>query len=172
MRGLSGTKGRSLVVSTIILVAISLVTTAAAITYLISVEEAQTNVEQVVIRNVNVNPVPHLEQQTNRLFEGAGWTISITLTNKGNREATISNIFLNGNPLETYDNVAVFNGTQYVKPREIALSAPSGSSTPLSIALKQGADNAGSIVFSAGLYLELKYQLTSGAYCMQLVTLK
>ncbi|KON26099.1 hypothetical protein AC480_06390 [miscellaneous Crenarchaeota group archaeon SMTZ1-55] len=159
-------------VSTFILVAISLVTAAASMTYLTGVEEAQMHFEQVVIRRVKVYPVLTLEQQTNRLLEGAGWIISMTLTNEGDREATMANIFLNGNPVETYDNVAVFDGTWYVKTGEIALSTASGSSTPLSIAIKQGVDNAGGIVFSPGLYLELKVQLASGGYCIQIATLK
>jgi len=172
MRGLSGTKGRSLMVSTFILVAISLVTAAASITYLTGVEEAQMHFEQVVIRSVKVYPVLTLEQRTNRLLEGAGWIISMTLTNEGDREATIANIFLNGNPVETYDNVAVFNETRYVKTGELALSTASGSSTPLSIAIKRGADTTGGIFFSPGLYLKLEVQLMSGAYCIQIATLK
>ncbi len=172
MRGLLETRGRSLIVPTFIMVAISLVTAAASMTYFIGVEEAQMHFEHVVIRSAKVYPILTLGQRTNWLFEGAGWIISMTLANEGDREATIANIFLNGNPVETYDNVAVFDGTRYVKTGAIALSTASGSSTSLSIAIKQGADITGGIVFSPGLYLKLEVQLTSGAYCMQFVTLR
>ena len=166
-----GKKAFSPVIATGLLVAVSLVVAVSCTFYYTTVVGTHTNFEQVEVRSVKVYPVDDLKQLTNNVMKGTGWNISITLTNVGTKQVTITSMLLNGRSLDTYDRVAVFNGTEYVQSGDISVIILRGNSYQLFITIKNGEDKNVGIVFSPGLNIEVALQNTSGVYYMQFATL-
>jgi len=120
-----GTRAISPAIATIILVAVILVVAVSSAFYYTIVVVAYSSFEGVEVRNVKVYPVDNLEQSTNNVLKGAGWKVSITLKNTGTKQATITSVLLNGKPLDTYERIAVFDGTGYAKTSQVSITITS-----------------------------------------------
>jgi flagellin-like protein len=166
-----GKRGISPVIATIVLVAVTLVIAVSSVLYYTSVVGAYSSFEVVEVRSVRTYPVSNLKSSTNNVFKGSGWNVSIMLKNTGTKQATLTSVLLNGKPLDAYERVAVFDGTDYVKTSEVSIPIMSGNSSQLFIAIKNGEDQSSGIIFSPGLNLEVMLQSTSGITYKRLITL-
>jgi FlaG/FlaF family flagellin (archaellin) len=168
---LSGRKAISPGFATITLVAVTLVIAVSFVFYYTSVVGAYSSFEEVELKSLNVHHVDNLKWPTDNVFKGSGWNVSITLKNTGTRQAIMTSVLLNGRPLDAYERVAVFDGTNYVKTSEVSITIMSGNCIQLFIAIKNGEDKSSGTVFSPGSNIEVTLQSTSGTTYMRLITL-
>jgi hypothetical protein len=129
------------------------------------------SLEKVEVRSVKVYHVDNLKWPTDNILKGSGWNVSITLKGKETKQVTIKRLLLNGRPLDTYDPVAVFDGSKYVKTGDVSFLVEYGSSRKIFIAIEKGNDKSGGIVFSPGLSLWITLQSASGITLSGFVTL-
>lgn len=168
----SGKKATSPLIGSVILFTIILVVAISSTIYFTSVEGGYSSVEQMEVRSLKVHTVSNLKSPTNNVLQGSGWNLLITLKNIGKNDVKINHILLNDNPLDLlnakplddYYNVAVFDGSDYVKTGEVSIVIKGGSSVQISIAIKNGEDKSSGTIFSPGSNIEIKLQSTSGIY--------
>lgn len=116
---------------------VTLVIAVSSTFYYTSVVGSYASFEEVEVRSVKVYFVDNLKWPTNNVFEGSGWHVSITLKSTGTKQVTIKYLLLNGRPLDAYDHVAVFNGSEYVQTGDVSFTIEYGSSRQIFIAIKK-----------------------------------
>lgn len=132
-------KGISTVIATIIIVAITIVMAIAVAYWALGIGGSFTRFEKL--------------QYTYGYVTGGGanpWVINLQAQNTGTAQATISNIYLNGQPLSTYGGTA----TTLVMPNAM----PAGSTSTFTVTLTAG----GTAPWVSGMSVEVSIQTAAG----------
>jgi hypothetical protein len=107
-------KGISTIISTIIIVAISIVMAISVAYWAMGIGNSFTKFEKIEYisiyadprRSFSVNPIP---QPDGNYFNGTAFTVNLVLKNTGTAAATIDNIFIDTRPFRSFANVSQSN---------------------------------------------------------------
>jgi len=138
MRILKNRYAISPVIATIIIVAVTIAVAIAVAFWMGGLTGVFTRFEKLEIISAYADTITN------------GWNIDLTVKNTGTTTATIDNIFINGKPFNTYNDVKV-NGTT-----TLSYSIPTGSRVLIVVSLPSGS------AFSSGMSVEVRIHTAAG----------
>lgn len=143
-------KGISTVIATIIIVAISIVMAIAVAYWAMGIGGSFTRFEKLQFTSSYATPAT------------GGWLITINVKNTGTAAATISDVFLNGQPSSTYATpLPVISPTPTTGPTIATLTA--GGQSTITVKLDNTEKDAGgNLVWTSGMSVELRLQTAAG----------
>jgi len=108
---LGNRKGVSPVIATVILVAVTIVVAVAVAYWMGSIAGLYTRSENLEIQSHFMTKC-NLTEISNGKISGMGWEIVLVVKNSGSRDATITEIFINDQPISTTTKAASANVTE------------------------------------------------------------
>jgi len=154
-------KGVSPVIATVILVAVTIVVAVAVAYWMGSITGLYTRSENLQIVGYFMTKS---ENVTVKGVNSTGWEITLTVKNAGSMDATITDIFINGQPIRLYSRAAPANST--LTPIAIG----TGKIEELTLHILQDEDSVGE-GFTPGTRIEVKLHTGANMDYPQMMTL-
>jgi len=140
------------VIATVIIVAVTIAVAIAVAFWMTGIIGLFTGFEQLTIETIYAQPQ-----------QGGGWTITLTVSNRGTTPTSVTNILLNG-----VDTTSCQNGVTVQPSLPLALNP--GSNSTITITIGSGA-SCGPSKFTAGGSVEVKLHTSGGKDYPKLVVL-
>ena len=170
--GMRGKRGISPVIATVILVAVAITVAVSVAFWMGGITGQYTRFEKLQVQD------PVIEKDSSNQY----WNLTFTVKNVGSTDATIEELFINGEPFSSstwnvQTNPRVNNSTYvFGSSTESGLDAATGSNSAISVTIESGETyyirvRLGTSLTSSGTTLEFKFRTASGYEYPKMVTL-
>ncbi|MCD6530617.1 hypothetical protein J7L06_10120 [Candidatus Bathyarchaeota archaeon] len=166
--GVRGKRGISPVIATVILVAVAITVAVSVAFWMGGISGQYTRFEKLQVQD------PVIVKDTDSQY----WNLTFTIKNVGSTDATIEELFINGEPFSssTWQHSSVANASTRIWSNSTQTFMGEGSNSTLSVTVNSGDTvyilvKLGGTLSSSGTTLEFKFRTASGYEYPKMVTL-